>query len=163
MKVIFLDIDGVMNCYVQGFNWEVRKDRVPMIHDDLVERLNRIVAETGAYLVLSSTWRLASDWHDTMNKAGITDRWLGRTPRKPRPTGASFEWCERGKEIWEWLRRHGSKDVTRFCILDDDSDMLPHQKHFKTDILKGGLTEEIAQQVIAYLNAPEEQKPVSSD
>lgn len=61
------------------------------------------------------------------------------------------DFMERGKEIEEWLSIN-PYGVTKYCILDDDSDMLPHQKHFKTSFEEGGLTEEIAQQVIKYLN-----------
>ncbi len=161
MKVIFLDIDGVLNCYNVGEMWHDRKDRVSMIHDDLVVRFNRILDCTGAYIVLSSTWRRSRSWRSTMRKAGIRRRFLGRTislsmersewerQHPERTSGA--EWMERGKEIQEWLDRHPK--VTKYCVLDDDSDMLPHQKHFKTSIFEGGLTEKIAEQVVEYLNA----------
>lgn len=160
MKVIFLDIDGVMNCYNEDEKWCDRKDKVPMIHDDLVARLNRIIEETGCKLVLSSTWRKDTDWHETMRQAGITDVFLGRTPdlsserwewQKKNPEKSAIKFCERGKEIEEWMSIN-PYGVTRYCILDDDSDMLPYQKHFKTSIYAGGLTEKIAEEVIAYLN-----------
>lgn len=152
MKVIFLDIDGVLN----STETQPVEERGLMysIHRPLVLRLNRIVEATGAKIVLSSTWRLADDWHKTMLEAGIADVFLGRTISLQKErfesgiTGAEF--MERGKEIQEWLDGH--PDVDRYCILDDDSDMLPHQKHFKTSMFEGGLTEYIASQVIAYLN-----------
>jgi Swiss Army Knife RNA repair-like protein len=161
MKVIFLDIDGVLNCYNKGEKWRTREDRVPMIHDDLVERLNRIIDATGSKLVLSSTWRQAKDWHETMTAAGIRDVFLGRTGdlsdkrwdwQKENPDKSAVEFCKRGKEIEDWLEIN-QYGVTKYCVLDDDSDILPHQKHFKTSIFEGGLTEEIADQVIAYMNA----------
>lgn len=154
MKVIFLDIDGVMNCYHKDEKWSDRKDRVHMIHDDLVERLNQIVEKTGAKMVLSSTWRKTSDWHEIMNAAGIKDVWLGRTICLDKERFASgtpgAEWMGRGKEIQAWLDEN---KVERYCILDDDSDMLPHQKHFKTSIFTGGLTQSISDEVIEYLNS----------
>lgn len=158
MKVIFLDIDGVLNCYHKDEKWQDRNDRVDMIHDDLVERLNDVLDRTGAYIVLSSTWRKSHKWRSTMRKSGIRRRFLGRTIslsseqyewEKQNPDKSGFYFSERGKEIQEWLDRHPK--VTKYCVLDDDSDMLPHQKHFKTSIFEGGLTEEIAEEVIKYL------------
>lgn len=160
MKVIFLDIDGVMNCYNKDEKWKDRKDKEHMIHDEMVQRLNHIIKETDCKLVLSSTWRKDPDWKEKMKNAGITQVFLGRTPsfskehsewQKKNPEKSSIEFMERGKEIEEWLSIN-PYGVTRYCIIDDDSDMLPHQKHFKTSIFEGGLTEKIAQQVIDYLN-----------
>ena len=160
MKVIFLDIDGVLNCFHDNEKWHERGDRVNMIFDELVDRLNGIIDATGCKLVLSSTWRLSSDWQETMHKAGIRDVFLGRTPSLnnerwkwlgENPGRSAMEFMERGKEIEEWLSIN-PYGVTRYCILDDDSDMLPHQKHFKTSGFAGGLTQEIADQVIEYLN-----------
>ena len=47
-KVIFLDIDGVLNsnCSTE-----------PTIAEDMVKRLAYIVDKTGAFIVLSSSWR----------------------------------------------------------------------------------------------------------
>jgi predicted mannosyl-3-phosphoglycerate phosphatase (HAD superfamily) len=53
MKIIFLDIDGVLNNYNtlgEGLNWE----------SNAVKILKRIIKETGAKVVLSSTWRRGS-------------------------------------------------------------------------------------------------------
>lgn len=56
MKVIFLDIDGVLNSrkYDSVRNWNEQTDidvsRLPL--------LGEIVAATGAEIVLSSTWRV---------------------------------------------------------------------------------------------------------
>lgn len=53
MKVIFLDIDGVLNCVTS-------KSYCGMyvgVDADKIRRLARIVEETGAKIVLSSDWR----------------------------------------------------------------------------------------------------------
>lgn len=56
MKVIFLDIDGVLN----GFS--TTKETTPegylFVEDKLVARLQKIIELTGAQVVLSSSWRL---------------------------------------------------------------------------------------------------------
>jgi hypothetical protein len=47
-KIIFLDIDGVLNAGC---------DDEPFIFSECAQRLNRIIQETGAQVVLSSAWR----------------------------------------------------------------------------------------------------------
>lgn len=57
----------------------------------------------------------------------------------------------RGKEIDEWLSKH--PEVTKYVILDDDTDMEEHQLPFfiKTDPYKDGLNNEVANKVIEIL------------
>ena len=62
MKVIFLDIDGVLNCqqayingsceYVDGPGFKYQKCYPPS-----KELLNKLIEETGAKVVISSSWR----------------------------------------------------------------------------------------------------------
>ena len=47
-KVIFLDVDGVMNS---------NRSTEPTIAEDMVKRLAHIVEKTEASIVLSSSWR----------------------------------------------------------------------------------------------------------
>ena len=54
MKVIFLDIDGVLNC---GTTTELTKTGDRFVENKFIERLKKIVDETGAKVVLSSDWR----------------------------------------------------------------------------------------------------------
>lgn len=159
MKVIFLDIDGVMNSV---YTRPVEHGKAVLIHEILVGRFNKILADTGAHWVLSSTWRKFDNWKEEMRNAGLNmDRLLGRTPdfngerwawQKENPDRPAIEFMERGKEIQSWIEDHGKEGMI-FCILDDDSDMLPEQKHFKTSFLEGGLTESIAAEVTKYLNS----------
>ena len=55
MKVIFLDIDGVLNsrAYDRKRNWNEQTD----IDETRLPLVKKIVDETGAKIVLSSTWR----------------------------------------------------------------------------------------------------------
>lgn len=56
MKVIFLDIDGVLNVYSEG------RDRFgATFHDHLVENLRSVVDATGAKLLLAAHGALP-DW-----------------------------------------------------------------------------------------------------
>jgi hypothetical protein len=134
MKIIFLDIDGVLNCQktTERFHGFVSID------PKLVKRLNRILKETDAKIVLSSTWRLFEDNKEILEKTGI--KYIDVTP--------SFHGL-RGEEINDWLSKH--PEVDRYVILDDDSDMLPNQILFQTT-WNDGLTLKIMHEVIKYLN-----------
>ena len=53
MKVIFLDIDGVLNCSKTH-----NPRNLPYVIDPkLLKRFERLLERTGAKVVLSSTWR----------------------------------------------------------------------------------------------------------
>jgi HAD domain in Swiss Army Knife RNA repair proteins len=58
MIVIFLDIYGVLNCIGFFYRTEARFDGYIGMDPELVARFNAFVKETGADVVLSSTWRL---------------------------------------------------------------------------------------------------------
>ena len=59
MKIVFLDIDGVLNC--EGSRSRCVGYRG--IDDKKVENLAKIVKATGAEIVLTSTWK--EDWRKT--------------------------------------------------------------------------------------------------
>lgn len=121
-KVLFLDIDGVLNshrsCFAFGgfphcFN-ETHMARFDHVAVGLVRRL---CEETGASIVLSSTWRLMHSVHEVAN--GLNLPVFAATPELNGP---------RGKEIAAFLAEH--PHITRYAIVDDDSDMLPEQMPF---------------------------------
>ena len=62
MKVIFLDIDGVLNTeqtFIDIHNeWKVTGNRRIEIDEFRVQFLKRIVEETNAKIVLSSSWKI---------------------------------------------------------------------------------------------------------
>jgi hypothetical protein len=124
MKLIFLDFDGVVNTRL----YDSKKDKIGYFHpeDEAVNNknaigfLNLLVKETGAKVVVSSTWRRGetvetlSEW---LCNSGFEGEVIGKTPRMD-------SYC-RGAEIEEYLLR--LNDVESYVILDDDSDMLKHQ------------------------------------
>lgn len=136
MKVLFLDIDGVVNNR-HTFN---RYDGVLGIDPEMAFRVGKIILDTDAKIVLSSSWRLWEQAREEVKKR-IMD-FYDITP--------SFGGL-RGYEIEDWLSNH--PDVTRYAILDDIDEMLPEQEpnFFRTtwDI---GITEEIAKAVTEHLN-----------
>lgn len=135
MKVLFLDIDGVVN---SRRSW-VRQGQLSGIDPELADQVRRIIAETGCEVVLSSTWRC---WPDSLARvrAGVTPDLYGTTPVLDG---------YRGQEVKQWLADH--PEVTRYAILDDNTDFDPDQPLFQTS-WEVGLTSEIADAVIEYLN-----------
>lgn len=117
MKIIFLDIDGVLNVIPQG-----RDEYGGKFHSHFMDNLKYIIEQTNAKLVISSTWRgrgieyMQQMWKDR-NLAGEV---IGITPH--------IAICERGKEIQWWLDNYPDRDqIESYCIIDDDTDMLESQ------------------------------------
>ena len=158
MKVIFLDVDGVLNSEVsrehdmEKFdNWMERE--VSEIH---VNNLKKIVEATGAKIVLSSSWRF--DHPKATGRELIVDPLMRVLDRKLKAVGLDIidvtpdlHGKIRGLEIQDWLNKHS--DVEGFVILDDDTDMTEEQKScFVNTTFKNGLTEELANKAIEILN-----------
>lgn len=140
MKVLFLDIDGVVNCVTTA----QRHRGAIGIDPHMAFRVGKIQLDTGCEVVLSSSWRLNENSREEVRQQvvkfiDITPDLLGKT--------------DRGCEIIAWLDKH--PEVTRHAILDDNSDFHKNQPLFKTSWDKG-LTDEIAAEVTAYLNKEEE-------
>jgi hypothetical protein len=134
MKVIFLDIDGVLNCSTTR-----NPRKLPYVADPkLVKRLLHVVTRTRAKIVLSSTWRY--------DPAGLfsADYWqipfIDVIPDMPdRP---------RRDEILAWIKTHPKVD--RFAVLDDDDDELDDLPLFQPSP-RTGLTPQIARGLARYL------------
>lgn len=138
MKVLFLDIDGVVN----SRDSTVFKNSLWPLDPYKAFLIGKIQLDTGCEVVLSSSWRHHSD-----GVAQVEERIVKLLDKTPDLPGGI-----RGNEISQWLRQH--PEVDTYAILDDDSDMLALQKpnFFKTTF-ETGLTDEIAKQVIEHLNA----------
>ena len=115
MKVIFLDVDGVLISQQSGFgHYDVRGTREEFGEDHWA-RYRRILEVTGAKVVVSSTWRIGRDLEELQELLG--SEVIGRTP-----TDRTLETTRvRGDEIEEWLNEHPG--VEEFVILDDETDM----------------------------------------
>lgn len=128
MKVIFLDIDGVIN------NWNYMDDLCDKTGDNSVYHqvtgfdpksikiVKDLQKEFDAKIVLSSTWRNLKDGYEAVK--GIFDIY----DKTPNLKGGSYkekgfkysEYVHRYYEIKHWLDEH--PEVTNFVILDDDPD-----------------------------------------
>lgn len=137
MKVLFLDIDGVVNCATT-----IERFRGCFgIDPSMASRVKNIIEATGCSVVLSSSWRYDDPFRDEVQER-VCDL-LDVTPKNNGLTS-------RGTEVKSWLEGH--PEVTRYAILDDNNDFLVGQPLFQTS-WNQGLTDEIAQNVIAHLNA----------
>lgn len=140
MKILFLDIDGV--CNSAAYARSLGKGGLLGIDPVPAARVRRIIAETGCKVVLSSTWRLMEKNREAVRRE-VCD-FIDITPRYPNGP--------RGEEIRTWLVDNVKQaDLEAYAILDDDSDFWPHQPLFATT-WEAGLTDEIADLVIAHLN-----------
>ena len=149
MKVLFLDIDGVLNsedwfayriyCVKNNMvnilmNFVDTDDRnikhkLTMLDDRAIANLNRIVEETGCKVVLSSSWRSSIESENifTQNLLKLKGFKYEFYDVTPRLWFSDFS-TRRGEEIKFWLDKESEKhEIESFVILDDDSDMLPEQ------------------------------------
>jgi hypothetical protein len=169
MKIIFLDIDGVL-----VNDWSLSTEMIDVNDTDgrirrchrfsgsCVDLLNHIIDSTGAKIVVSSTWRMCFNSFQTlvdyMKDQGIKGEVIGRTPTPDEyarvRAHVSSLWLAvpRGNEIQMWLDEHKDLNVEKFVILDDNSDM-EHLSHrlVQTDF-DAGLTERKANYAISKLS-----------
>lgn len=131
-KLVFLDIDGVLNDEYQPMvdayvNGQYHGFYSPVF----VDRLNEITSKTGAEIVVSSTWRLGlsiDDLKSLCHNMGIQCKVVGATP--------SMFKCKRGDEIEQYIKHN---PVDKYVILDDDTDMKFSQKLFHFVYINGYL------------------------
>ena len=140
MKIIFLDIDGVLNgynkftCVIYNIAKQLhllsllRKHHdIFGVHETKVKRLSKIVKKTGAKIVISSSWRYA--WarrndKDTTNDIKKLERLfnkynievIGITGTIPSELTSSH----RELEIKKWLDDNKELGIESFVVLDDE-------------------------------------------
>ena len=133
-KLIFLDIDGVLNNSAMNHSTELFNEinSIDTIHGRLspinIANLNCITDTTDAKIVISSSWRILSDldeMRDILANAGVTGDIIDFTPELSGDT-------LRGNEIYRYIKDNYSwitEKNLRYIILDDDSDMLYWQRN----------------------------------
>lgn len=163
MKLIFLDIDGVLNCVET-------KVKSPSgcigIDETMCKRLKQIVEQTDAKIVLTSTWK--TEWNKTSENGLQTTKdgnYLVNTFNKYGLTifDKTYEktWAQRGEGVLNFLDNH--KDIESFVILDDEFtvDYIKHDldkyhvktyytKHSKETLL--GLQDYHVEKAVCILN-----------
>ena len=163
-KVICLDIDGVLNTgrWYSKMDRNTPKDKYGYAFDpNAVANLKKIVDETGAEIVISSSWKSFgfSELEEMWQDRALPGKLIGITPNTVSDEmllNADLDHMElfsiRGMEIKEWLSKKG-KYVSHYVIIDDMDNMLQEQKsHFVQTNPEVGITEENAVQAISILN-----------
>lgn len=134
MKVIFLDIDGVLNngthtkaMFDSSINFKEESTDITMRHQGFdpisIRFIRKLIKETGAVVVVSSTWR--GNW--TSCQAELMHVNIDVIDRTTKVFDFSLK---RGDEIKDWLLNRAKRTVQKFIIIDDDNDMLESQQEF---------------------------------
>ena len=137
MKLLFLDIDGVLN----SSDWARRRTVKANPHGSPAElaeflidpkaiaRVNDVLDRTGALVVLSSAWRLGNSerWMEAkemLYSAGLKPKTIvGRTPDLTIKLGSIHIAPDRGDEIGSYLKsmRECGRAIEAYAAVDDTS------------------------------------------
>jgi hypothetical protein len=149
--LILLDIDGVM---VPAASWkapELLEDGFPNFSTRAVNGLRRIISETGATILLTTSHKSkysVSGWRNIFAHRGIntTISKLNNHNHDTRKT--------RKEEVLNWIKKN--KGDNNFIIIDDDKSLndLPFEIKRKLILTSPliGLNENLAEQAIEALN-----------
>ncbi len=166
-KILFLDIDGVLNVYGSPY-CGTRDEFGDCFHKHFEDNLQYIIEQTGAKIVISSTWRMAglSEMQRMWKHRNLAGEVIDITPTEvdvvERGTCEFYDKVDRGFEIQQWIDDH-KEEVESYCIVDDDNDMLPSQKdnfvrtahnkdHPDCVDIGYGLTRKCSERIIKILN-----------
>lgn len=131
MKVIFLDIDGVLNSAMWAERIAKNRDVYKHIYIPEWQDINAInllknhICNHNIKLVISSSWRLSTveETKKDFNRYNFIKQLnpyiIGVTPYK--------ESRHRGEEIKAYLEEH--PEIENWVIIDDDTDILPEQAY----------------------------------
>jgi len=151
MKILFLDIDGVLNSLKWYKTRQLSEDRFEnknrSVFDKTCEEidpeplmiLKDFIEENNISIVISSSWRLLMPHYEIKEVFSKTG-WFEAPIVAATKYIPSFK---RGQEIEQFLT-DCEYDIEKYAIIDDDSDMTDHQKefHFVKTEWKCGLKEE---------------------
>ncbi len=148
--VILLDIDGVM---VPANSWkkpEFLEDGFPMFNSRSVIALQKIISETDASLLLTTSHKSKyniSQWRNIFLSRGINAKHIDRL------TTNSLD-SSRKEEILNWYTAEHTPNE-EFVIIDDDKLLNGLPANIKNNLVltspSVGLTEELAENAISIL------------
>lgn len=146
-----LDIDGVM---VPANSWrrpEFHEDGFPVFSDKAVNALNRIITETNAKVILTTSHKSKysiAKWKAIFNHRGVQIRGIEKLSN-------SKIMYDRKDEIVTWFNKRKDSDVEEFVIIDDDKMLNGLPGFIKENLVLTspsiGLTDELAQDAIDKL------------
>lgn len=146
MKAIFLDVDGVLN---NDFTQTRTSSGADFVDDFLIERLVRLINETEAIVIMSSSWRYGitckahhQDFVELLAK--LEEHGVHVVDYTP-----TLNTAHKSIEIKQYLSEH--PEIDKFVILDDDEMELFPKEHIET-INRYGLTDENVDEAIKMLN-----------
>ena len=134
MKVIFLDVDGVLNnkLFLKKRRIILKENKgiyIPRLDDKNFIALKTLVERTNAKIILSSYWRYYFDKNLMPNNNGLHNHGKDLTLKlrkhnlslKDKTSTDLTRFQKRGDIIKEYLHTH--EDIDNFVILDDDNIM----------------------------------------
>lgn len=156
MRILFLDIDGVLNS--KQWDQVERAREVDFLEDQFdpkaVALLNELIEAIDAQIVLTSSWRLnfeKAEMNKLFHSVGIKRDIIAYTPNLNAGQGHHT----RGNEILKWcidnksLTQSKANSYKDYLILDDNADFLLSQANnfFQTDAAVG-LTKDLVNGII---------------
>ncbi|HEY4195986.1 MAG TPA: HAD domain-containing protein [Mucilaginibacter sp.] len=148
--LILLDIDGVL---VPANSWkkpEFMEDGFPMFNLRSVNALQRIISETNASVVLTTSHKTKyniSQWKDLLKLRGIN-------PKKVQRLTTNSLQTSRKEEILEWYNKKHIPNE-EFVIIDDDKMLNELPPNLKGNLVLTspsiGLTDDLADEAISIL------------
>lgn len=158
MKILFLDLDGVVNTAID-FSSKNRDSEhtdkwghdLSLIRSELVALVDEVCRRTGAKIVFSTSWRYGNTpayLHRLLVEKGFTGEHAGETPH---PETLEQAYQGRGDEVHAYLNQH--PEVETFAIVDDmGEDAFPLLVHrFVQTSLATGITREHVERLVEVL------------
>jgi len=148
--LILLDIDGVM---VPANSWkkpEFHEDGFALFNSRSVSALQKIISETGASLLLTTSHKSKyniTQWRNIFKSRGIKAKHINRL-------SSNSLYLSRKDEILDWYNaKHISNE--EFVIIDDDKSLNELPINIKNNLVltssSVGLTDELAESAISIL------------
>lgn len=176
-KLIFLDMDGVMN-NERSFRARTDFSDLAVVDPACVANLNDLLTRSGAELVLSSTWRIdrifgPEKTREKLLEKGLLEskQFIGVTEESSFWKNKKFEivgsrlfgefqrkfslrFNERTLEISEFLEgfKLGGNEVESFVIIDDMENFHPLERHHVHTSMDEGLTKADVEKALKILN-----------
>lgn len=131
MKIIFLDFDGVLNSVQDSIMYrrlggDFGMKMSPLACSNIQWLLDQ---DKDVKIVISSTWRVLHTLSELKIILSVNNvdgnRVIGVTPDREVDL---IEGMSRGSQIKRWLNDNQDKNITHYCIIDDDNDMLIEQQ-----------------------------------
>lgn len=159
MKVIFLDVDGVLN----SLSCKEKIEGYIFVEDEEIARLKELIDHTGARAVLSSTWRYgwyAMEHIKKPDENDLRDIYMFEALRDKLQEHSielldyTEDFGRRGDEISDWLKKWTGEPIESYVVLDDMAsiEIQPHCKYLVQTSLSRGLEPKHIKKAINILN-----------